>query len=111
MLKPMLILAVLGAPWTLAGFASSMARATPGTHAETQTKTHEGRVVSTADGKLVMTDKDGQNQHSHMIPASAIITLDGKSAKLNELKKGDSVKVTTGAEGNVTAVAAQRSKT
>lgn len=72
-------------------------------------KTHDGLVVSVAEGKLVMTDKDGKNEHSHAIGATSKITLDGKAAKLADLKKGDAVKVTVGQDGKVTAVAATRS--
>src|SRR6266851_7123635 len=57
-------------------------------------KVHEGTVVKAGDGKLTMTDKQG-NQHSHTIPATAIITCDGKECKLEDLKAGNSVKVTT----------------
>jgi len=57
-------------------------------------KTHEGTVVKAADGKLTMTDKQGK-QHSHAIPATAEITLDGKAAKLEDLKAGFSVTVST----------------
>ena len=70
-------------------------------------KSHEGTVVSTAEGKLVMTDKDGKNEHTHMIAATTNVTLNGKAAKITDLKKGDSVKVTMDA-GKVTAVAATR---
>ncbi len=70
-------------------------------------KTHEGKVVSVADGKLVMSDNDGKNQHNHMITATAKIMLDGKMAKLTDLKAGDSIKVTT-AEGVVTMIDAVR---
>ncbi len=55
-------------------------------------KVHEGTVVKAGDGKLTMTDKKG-SEHSHVIPAEAIITLDGKECKLEELKEGFSVKV------------------
>jgi hypothetical protein len=55
-------------------------------------KVHEGTVVKAGDGKLTMTDKKG-NEHSHVVPAEAIITLDGKECKLEELKEGFSVKV------------------
>ncbi len=79
--------------------------------AERETKTHEGKVVSTAEGKLVMSDGKGGGEQTFTVPPAAIISLDGKPAKLNELMKGDSVKVTTGTEGNVTAVAGQRAKT
>ena len=75
-----------------------------------EAKTVEGKVVSTAEGKLVMSDGKGGNQQTFMVPPAAIITLDGKTAQLNELMKGDSVKVMTGVEGNVTAVAGQRAK-
>jgi len=70
-------------------------------------KTHDGMVVSTAEGKLVMTDKDGKNEHTHMIAATASVTLNGKAAKITDLKQGDAVKVTMDA-GKVTVVAATR---
>ena len=73
-------------------------------------KTHDGVVVSVAEGKLTMSDKDGKNEHTHIIGATTKITLDGKASKLADLKKGDSVKVTAGADGKVTAVAATRAK-
>lgn len=73
-------------------------------------KTHEGTVVSAAEGKLVMTDKEGKNEHSHVIAAGTKVTLDGKDAKLVELKKGDAVQVTMDPEGQVVAIAATRAK-
>lgn len=77
-------------------------------------KTHDGKVVSVtegkagADGKLVMTDSKDKNEHSHMISSSVKITLNGKTAKLTDLKKGDAIKVTADADSVVTAVAATR---
>ncbi len=59
---------------------------------------HEGKVVEASKGKLVMTDMDGTNQHSLTVAASAKITRDGKTAKLDDLKKGDTVAVTLGEE-------------
>lgn len=56
---------------------------------------HEGLVVSAAGGKLTMTDKDGKNEHSHEVAADAKVSCDGKECKLEDLKKGTSVKVTT----------------
>ena len=73
-------------------------------------KTHEGTVVSAAAGKLVMVDKDGKNEHTHMVGATTKVTLDGKAAKLEDLKKGDTVKVTTDEGGKVSAIAATRAK-
>jgi len=69
--------------------------------------THQGKVVSVADMKLVTSDKDGKNEKSHAITATAKITLDGKGIKLEELKKGDTVTITV-AEGVVTMVEATR---
>ena len=76
--------------------------------AAAQDKTHEGTVVSVAENKLVMTDKEGKGEHTHMIDAATKVTLDGKAAKITDLKKGDSIKVTTGDAGKVSAVAATR---
>jgi len=58
-------------------------------------KTHEGMVVKAADGKLDMTNKDGSNKHTHEVATDAVITFDGKVIKLDELKEGNFVKVTT----------------
>lgn len=57
--------------------------------------THEGKVVKAEAGKLTMTDKDGKNEHTHTIPAGAKVTCDGKECKVEDLKPGSSVKVTT----------------
>jgi sporulation protein YlmC with PRC-barrel domain len=56
---------------------------------------HEGKVVEAGDGKLVMTDTDGTNQHAHTVPTDATITLDGKTASLDDLKKGITVEIST----------------
>jgi len=77
--------------------------------------THEGKVVSVeegtgnSDGKLVMTDKDGKDEHRHSISSEVRITRDNKTVKLNELKKGDMITVTTNSNGKVTEVAANQS--
>jgi len=57
-------------------------------------ETHEGLVVSAGADKLVMTDKDGKNEHSHAVSTGARITCDGKECKLEDLRKGFKVKVT-----------------
>jgi uncharacterized protein (TIGR03000 family) len=54
---------------------------------------HEGKVVKAVDGKLTMTGKDG-SKHTHDVPATAAITRDGKTSKLEDLKEGDMVTVT-----------------
>jgi len=60
---------------------------------------HEGVVVKAGAGKLTMTDKDGKNEHSHDVAADAKISRDGKDCRLEDLKKGDKVKVTTEKKG------------
>jgi len=66
--------------------------------------THQGKVVKVEAGKLTMTDNAGKNQHTHMIPETAKITLDGKPAKLSDLKPGSAVTVTTAKQGDKTVV-------
>ena len=83
---------VLLAGLALAFFASQSAFA--------EEKTHEGKVVKAGDGKLTMTDKDGNNKHMHNVSASATITRDGKDSKLADLKEGDLIKVTTNTDSN-----------
>lgn len=67
-------------------------------------KTHDGMVVSASDGKLVMTGSDGK-EHSHTIAASVPVTVNGKPGKLDDLKKGVRIKVSTDKDGNVLSVA------
>lgn len=69
--------------------------------------THDGTVVSVTDSKLTMTDKDGK-EHSHDIAATTPITLNGREAKLADLKKGDKVRVSMGADNKVTKIEAKR---
>ncbi len=68
--------------------------------ADDKDKTHEGKVVRAGDGKLTMTDKDGKNEHTHTLAANATIKVDNKEAKLEDLKPGFTVKVTTEKRGN-----------
>lgn len=63
-------------------------------------KSHEGKVVKAGDGKLTMTDKKGENKHTHDVAANAKITCDGKVCKLSELKEGVFVRVTTDDEND-----------
>lgn len=69
--------------------------------------THDGTVVSVSEGKLVMTDKDGK-EHSHDVGPTATITVDGKEGKLTDLKKGDKITVTMGADKKVTKIECKR---
>jgi Cu/Ag efflux protein CusF len=56
---------------------------------------HQGKIVETSAGKLVMTDMEGKKPHPMEVPANATITRDGKDAKLSDLKAGDTITVTT----------------
>jgi hypothetical protein len=57
--------------------------------------THQGTVVKAANGKLTMKHKDGGAEHSHTLAPDAKVTIDGKPAKLEDLKAGYSITVTT----------------
>src|SRR5262245_37903842 len=80
--------------------------------ADSKTATHKGLVVSVEANKLTMSDVDGKNLHSHMIPNAAAVTCDGKVCRLQDLKKGMHVVVTTEQQGNnnvVTLIEAMKS--
>jgi len=62
--------------------------------------THAGVVVKAGDGKLTMTDKEGKNEHTHMVAKDAKITCDGKECKLEDLQKGFAVTVTLDSKGD-----------
>ncbi|MBP3955524.1 hypothetical protein J8F10_09550 [Gemmata sp. G18] len=68
---------------------------TPAFAEDTKPGTHEGKVVKAEAGKLTMTDKEGKKEHTHVIPATAKVTCDGKECKVEDLKPGSTVKVTT----------------
>src|SRR5262249_51548462 len=61
---------------------------------------HEGKVVKVSGEKLTRTDRAGKNEHTHVIPATAKITANGKDAKLVDLKAGDLIKVTIEKKGD-----------
>lgn len=56
--------------------------------------TVEGMVVSAAGGKLVAADKD-KTELKFTVAPDAKITIDGKAAKLEDLKRGTFVRLTT----------------
>src|SRR5262245_21349823 len=57
-------------------------------------KAHEATVVKAGDGKVGLNFKGDDKKHTHDVAKDAKITLDGKDAKLEELKEGFPVKVT-----------------
>lgn len=78
----------------LALFVSVPALAQKGSDKDLAGNTHEGKVVSASGHKLVMTDKDGK-EHTHTLAPNARISCDGKMCKLDDLKPGQKIRVTT----------------
>ena len=73
---------------------------------------HHGHVVKVADGKLTMVGDD-KKEVTHEVAKDAKITLDGKDAKLDDLKPHTHVKVTMKEEGgkhSVTKIEAETKK-
>lgn len=57
--------------------------------------THEGIIVKVEDNKLTMKGKDGTGEHSHTLNKDVRFSLDNKAAKMEDLKPGQRVRVTT----------------
>lgn len=70
-------------------------------------KVHEATVVKAGDGKITLTFKGDDKKHTHDVAKDAKITLDGKVAKLEELKEGFPVKVTMDDKFVVTKIEAK----
>jgi hypothetical protein len=56
---------------------------------------HDGKVVSITGEKLVMTNSEGKDKHTHALTAEVKVTCDGKVCKAADLKPGMRVRVTT----------------
>ncbi len=74
---------------------------------ETFANSHDGKFVSIVDHKLTMTNHKGK-EHTHMLAADATMTCDGKACKIDQLKAGMKIRVTTekGEAGKATHVEA-----
>ena len=71
---------------------------------------HTGKVVEAGAGKLTMTNPQGEKQHTHDIPADAVITCGGKKCALEDMKAEAVVTITMDKKGDqmvVTAVSVQ----
>ena len=70
--------------------------AVPLVAADKADNTHEGTFVSAkGTNGFTMADKDGK-EHSHTLaPDAKVIGPDGKECKIDELKKGQTIRVTT----------------
>jgi hypothetical protein len=72
--------------------------------AEKGSKTHEGTIVKVSADKLTMKGKgDNAKEHTHTLAPNAKITCDGKACKLDDLRAGQMVRVTTAADDPTTA--------
>jgi hypothetical protein len=65
---------------------------------------HEGTVVSVTETKLIMKGKEDNAQHSHTVAANAKIMCDGKECKLEDLKPGQKIRVTTKKDDKTVAI-------
>src|SRR5579872_784978 len=66
--------------------------------------THEGKIVKIAGNKITMTDKEGKNEHTHTLAPDAKVMCDSKECKVDDLKPGLRVRVTTKPGDKETAV-------
>lgn len=64
---------------------------------ETNPKIHEGKIVNVSENKITSTCCEG-DEHQHTLAKDAKVTCDGKQSKLENLKAGMPVRVTTCAE-------------
>ena len=76
---------------TLALFAGSMVAFAEDKSAEA---THDGTVVKITSTELVMNSKDNK-EHTHTLSSATTMTLDGKDCKMEDLKAGLKIRVTT----------------
>lgn len=95
-------------PLLLAALALAMFVTRPVLAAEA--KAHEAHVVKAGDGKLTLHFKGDDKKHTHDVAKDAKITLDGKEAKLEDLKDGYHVEVTMDDKHVVTKVVAHSKK-
>ena len=65
--------------------------------------THDGLVVTITNEKLVMTDNEGKNEHTHTLTNKPKVTWDGKKVKATDLKAGAKIRVTTHGDDKVAA--------
>jgi hypothetical protein len=57
---------------------------------------HDGKVVTITSDKLVMTNMDDKEKHTHPLGADIKITCDGNVCKAADLKPGMRIRVTVG---------------
>jgi hypothetical protein len=67
----------------------------------------EGTFVQAKEGKLTLTTKNSDKKNTFDIGKDATVTLDGKPAKLEDLKEGFAIAVALGEKHVVTKIEAQ----
>jgi hypothetical protein len=67
----------------------------------------EGTFVSVKDGKLTLTTKNSDKKNTFDIGKDATVSLDGKPAKIEDLKEGFSISVALGEKHVITKIEAQ----
>lgn len=75
--------------------------------------TREGKVMKAGGGKLTLVDNQGKNEQSFEVASDAVITLDGKTCKLDDVPQASWASVTTEQRGEktyATKIEAQKSK-
>ena len=55
----------------------------------------QGTVVTVGTGMLTLTERGGKNQYTYAVAADAVITYDGQTCALTDVRVGDMVTVTT----------------
>ena len=73
------------------------------THAS---NTFEGKVVSVIDGKLMVMNL-ARKEHSHILAKDAKLTCDGTACKVEDLKAGRKIRVTTMKDNRNVAIAVE----
>jgi hypothetical protein len=74
-------------------------------------KVYEGHVVKVTEGKITVHFKGANTPHTHDVAKDATITLDGKKAKLEDLKEDFAVKVTMDDKFVITKIEAKSGDT
>jgi hypothetical protein len=70
-------------------------------------KAHEAHVVKVGEGTITLHFKGADKPHTHHVAKDAKVTLDGKKAKLEDLKEDFPVKVTMDDKHVITKIEAR----
>jgi hypothetical protein len=105
---PLFLVALALALFVGTSVLAEEAKGTPDDKTAEKGETHEGTVVSVTAEKLVMKikAKDGEEavEHTHKVADNAKVMCDGKDCKIDDLKPGQKIRVTTKKGDKETAV-------